>query len=170
MARSIALAILLTGVLVFVSAAAAAKPPVTVGTFESHSEFALTGVCAFPVNTIVDVNGKFRFFDEQGHTDTNVVNIDAVWTLTGPTGAQLVGTQHYTRTFFGTPESHTNGQPIVLTERGLTFQFVLPGGRVVVDAGLLVLLAPDDTVFIEHGPHPLFPGGDFEAICAGLAP
>jgi hypothetical protein len=170
MARSTALAILLAAVLVVVPAAPGAEPPVTMGTFTDHSEFVLTGVCAFPVNTVVDLNGKFRFFDEQGHTDTNVVNIDATWTLTGPTGSQLIGTQHYTRTFFGTPESHTNGQPIVLTERGLTFHFILPGGGVVVDSGLLVLLAPDDSVFIEHGPHPLFPGGHFEAICAVLAP
>jgi hypothetical protein len=169
MRPSRALAAVLAGsvalVLAGVGPAGAGEPAVTVAAFTFHQEGTIPG-CGFPVFFSLDGVGRARFFSEQGHSFTNVLQLHQTGTLSA-NGRTLLVSEHSTKTFF--PSRLAPDQQVLLIEHGLSWRFQLPGGRTVsLDAGAYAEFI-DGSIVVLGGPHPTIADGDFAELCAALA-
>jgi hypothetical protein len=167
MHRSFVLAAALVGSLAFMAApAGASEPAVTVGSFTIHQEGTLVGACGFPVAFTLDGVGRFRFFDDQGHSLTNVLQLHQTGTLSA-NGKTLLVSEHSTKTFF--PSRLAPDQMVLLIEHGLSWKFRLPGGGTVsIDAGAYAEFL-DGAIVVLGGPHPTIADGDAGALCDALS-
>lgn len=139
-----------------VTAAQAAGPEQFKGT--APISFTDTTTCGFPV--VVNVQDSFvgrTFFDAQGNIQSVTIEQNIVGTESA-NGITLPESDHYVEFI----DASTGG----FIEVGLSFH-IRGSGVVVRDAGY-VLINPDGSIAVVHGPHP-FLEGDTAAFCAALS-
>lgn len=123
--------------------------------------FTDTTTCGFPIVTSLQVTLVGRvYFDRQGNPVSATVENSNIGTDTG-NGVTLSENDHWVD-FFDLA-SGTDKQA------GLEFQ-IRGGGVVVRDAGYIVF-APDGSISVAHGPHPVIEGDPaaIAAYCAGFS-
>jgi hypothetical protein len=152
----------------FAAPALAAPPttPTTVVTTVELGEFAFVDeeLCGFPI--MFDESGTFKvktFYDREGNrVRTILTNFNQRYTATATANGKTLATNYPLVAITSIDE---NDEEDLRIELGLRNAYTVPGaGRVLLDAGRVIINQATDEVLFEAGQHQ-FLNGDADAFC-----